>query len=206
MSQVVSENSSIFAELIGLFFITILVTGLIVYTDTKFFDNYVLGLISKCYADNHEQICMEKRHEFGLADNAQIELGNPYWQVLMVQYFVIPIGFAGFRFLTIAVRKRKITALRIFIILLWGFVPLILLTTGVIDLFYYVGRGLEIPDQLNWLNHVGIFEQTKVFGNDPLNVERSDLLFTFALGVIFIVLLFFFAVKMYENSKLRGFV
>lgn len=206
MSQTISENSSIFAELIGLFFITILITGLIVYTDIKFFDDYVRPDIARCYAGNQEEVCVEQRRQFGLADDAHNEIGNPYWEVLIVQYVVIPVGFAGFRLLTIAVRKRKFTGMRIFIILLWGIVPLILMSTGVIDVFYYWGRGIEIPDQLDWLNNVGLFEQTKVFGNDPLNVERSDLLFTFALGVIFIVLLFFFAVKMYEQSRLRGFV
>lgn len=206
MSQTISENTSIFAELVGLFFITILITGLVVYTDIKFFDDYVRPDIVRCHAENQEEVCVEQRRQFGLAEDAQNEIGNPYWQVLMVQYLVIPTGFAGFRFLTIAVRKRKFNALRIFIVTLWFLVPLILLSTGQIDVFYYWARGLEIPDQLDWLNNVGLFEHTKSFGNDPLNVERSDLLFTFALGVIFIVLLFFFAVKMYENSRLRGFV
>ena len=172
MSQVVTENASIFAELVGLFFISILVTGLIVYTDIKFHDDYVLDLIGRCHADNQEDVCVEKRQKFGLADDAQLELGNPYWEVLMVQYIVIPIGFAGFRFLTIAIRRRKFTGLRIFIVILWAVVPLILLTTGIIDVGYYLGRGLEIPDQLEWLNMVGVFEHTKALGNDPLNVER----------------------------------
>jgi len=206
MSQVISENSSIFAELVGLFFITILVTGLIVFTDIKFHDDYVKDLIERCHPESIEDVCVDKRRDFGLADDAQLELGNPYFEVLMVQYLVIPIGFAGFRLLTILIRKRKLTGMRIFIVLLWGIVPLILLSTGIIDVFYYVGRGIEIPEQLEWLNFVGLFEHTKAFGNDPMTVERSDLLFTFSLGVIFILLLFFIAVKMYESSRLKGFV
>ncbi len=206
MSQVVTENASIFAELAGLFFITILVTGLIVFTDIQIFDTYVGLAIETCFPANQENFCQLIRERQNLPTDAQIEIGNVYWELLMVQFIVIPLGFAGFRFLTIAIRKRKFTGLRIFIVILWGLVPLILLSTGIIDVFYYVGRGLEIPDQLQWLNMVGIFEQTKALGNDPFNVEKSDLLFTFALGVIFIVLLFFIAVKMYENSRLRGFV
>ncbi len=206
MSELVSETTPLLVELVGLFFISILVTGLIVYTDIRFHDDYVLDLISRCHADNQEDVCVEKRQKFGLAEDAQLELGNPYWEVLMIQYIVIPIGFAGFRLLTILIRKRKLTSLRIFIVILWGVVPLILLTTGIIDLGYYVGRGLEIPDQLNWLNHVGIFEHTRTLGNDPVNVERGDLIFTFTLGVLFIVLLFFIALKMYQTSRLRGMV
>ena len=206
MSQTIQETSPLLVELTGLFFISILVTGLIVYTDITFFDSYVLDLISRCYATNQEDVCMDKREDFGLPSNAQLELGNPYWNVLMLQYIIIPIGFAGFRLITIAVRKRIFTPLRIFVIILWGIVPLILFSFGVIDVFYYVGRGLEVPASLDWLNSVGIFHYTKAFGSDPMLVERSDLLFTFALGVIFISLLFFTAVKMYEKSKLKGFV
>ena len=206
MSQVVTEKATIFAELVVLFFITILITGLVVYTDIEIFDSYVGLAIETCFPSNQENFCQIIRERMNLASDAQIEIGNVYWQLLMIQFIVIPIGFAGFRFLTIAIRKRKFTGLRIFIVILWGLVPLILLSTGIIDVFYYVGRGIEIPDQLEWLNMVGIFEHTKAFGNDPLTVEKSDLLFTFALGVTFIVLLFFIAVKMYEKSRLRGFV
>jgi len=206
MSQVLQETSPLVAELVGLFFISILVVGLIVFTDIKFHDDYVLDLIARCNADNQEDVCVEKREKFGLAEDAQIELGDPYWEVLMVQFIVIPIGFASFRFITIAIRKRKFTAMRIFMIFLWGAIPLILFLFGVIDVFYYVARGVDIPDQLAWLNNVGVFEHTKSFGNDPLNVERSDLIITFALGVMFIGLLFFIAFRMYQDSRLRGFV
>jgi len=206
MSQVLQESSPLIAELVGLFFISILVVGLIVFTDIKFHDDYVKDLVARCHPDNQEEVCVEKRKQFGLAEDAQIELGDPYWEVLMVQFIVIPIGFASFRFITIAIRKRKFTAMRIFMIFLWGAIPLILFLFGVIDVFYYVGRGEDIPDQLAWLNNVGVFEHTKSFGNDPLNVERSDLIITFALGVMFIGLLFFIAFRMYQDSRLRGFV
>jgi hypothetical protein len=206
MSELVSETSPLLVELVGLFFISILVTGLIVYTDIRFHDDYVKDLIGRCHPENQEDVCVEKRKQFGLAEDAQIELGQPYWEVLMVQYIVIPIGFAGFRLLTILVRKRKLTGLRIFIVILWGLIPLILLSAGIIDIFYFVGRGLEIPETLEWLNFVGFLEHTKVLGNDPVNVERGDLIFTFTLGVLFIVLLFFIALKMYQTSRLRGMV
>jgi len=206
MSQSIQETSPIVVELAGLLFITILVTGLIVFTDIKFHDDYVLGLITRCHPDNMEDVCVEKRQDFGLAEDAQVELGNPYWELLMIQFIVIPIGFAGFRLLTILVRRRKLTALRLFVVFLWGALPLILFMFGIIDVFYYYGRGIDIPDQLEWLNMVGIFEYTKAFGDDPINVERSDLLLTFGLGVGFIVLLFFIATKMYQESRLRGMV
>lgn len=206
MSQTIQESTPLVAELIGLFFITILFTGLIVYTDIRIFDSYVGLSIKVCFPTNQENFCMMIREALDLPPDAQIEIGNVYWELLKVQMIVIPLGFGAFRLLTIVVRKRKLTGLRIFVVLLWVLVPASLLMFGIIDVFYYVGRGLEIPDQLEWLNNVGFFQFTAQLGNDPVNVERSDLLFTFALGVIFIILLFFTALKMYENSRLKGFV
>lgn len=206
MSQTIQESTPLIAELVGLFFITVLFTGLIVYTDIRIFDSYVGLSIKACFPANQENFCMLIREALNLAPDAQIEIGNVYWQLLGVQMIVIPLGFGAFRLLTIVVRKRKLTGLRIFVVLLWILVPASLLMFGIIDVFYYVGRGLEIPDQLEWLNNVGVFQFTAQLGNDPVNVERSDLLFTFALGVIFIILLFFTAIKLYENSRLRGFV
>lgn len=206
MSQTIQESSPLVAELVGLFFITVLFTGLIVFTDIRIFDSYVGLSIEVCFPANQENFCMLIREALDLPPDAQIEIGNVYWELLAVQMIVIPLGFGAFRLLTIVVRKRKLTGLRIFVVLLWVLVPASLLMFGIIDVFYYVGRGLEIPDQLAWLNNVGFFQFTAQLGNDPVNVERSDLLFTFALGVIFIILLFFTAIKLYENSRLKGFV
>lgn len=206
MSEVLQESTPLVAELVGLFFITILLTGLIVFTDIRIFDSYVGLAIEVCHPTNQENFCVMIRERLELAPDAQIEIGNVYWELLGVQMIVIPLAFGGFRLLVIVIRKRKLTGLRIFVVLLWFLVPTILLMFGIIDTFYYLGRGLEIPDQLEWLNNVGVFQYTAQLGNDPVNVERSDLLFTFALGVIFILLLFFIAIKLYQNSRLRGFV
>lgn len=206
MSQVVQESTPLVAELVGLFFITVLLTGLVVFTDIRIFDSYVGLPIEVCHSTNFENFCQIIRERLGLAPDAQIEIGNVYWELLKIQMIILPLSFGIFRLLTIVVRKRKLTGLRVFVVLLWFLVPASLFMFGVIDVFYYVGRGIEIPDQLEWLNNVGLFNYTAQFGNDPLNVDRSDLLFTFGLGVIFIILLFFTAIKMYQHSNLKGFV
>lgn len=206
MSQVISEASPLLAELTGLFFISVAITGLLIYTDITYHDKYVLFLISECYPENQDQFCTKYREREGLPSNAQMEIGKPYWDILAIQSILLPFTFAGFRALTIVIRHRKISEMRVFMIILWGLVPFLLFYFGSIDVFYYVGRTMDIPDQLNWLNNAGIFQYTKAFGTDPLNVERSDLLFTFGLGVILIAVLFFIAVKMYEKSGLKSFV
>jgi len=86
MSEVLQQSTPLVAELIGLLFITILVTGLIVFTDIKFHDDYVKDLVARCHPDNQEDVCVEKRLEFGLPEDAQMELADPYYEILMVPY------------------------------------------------------------------------------------------------------------------------
>ncbi len=206
MSEVLQDSRPMLAELVGLFVISVLVTGLLVFTDIQIFDSYVGLSIEVCFPDNQENFCKIIRERLNLTSDAQIEIGNVYWELLMIQAIILPLGFAFFRFLTIYIRGRRFTALRIYTIVLWGLVPLIFFSFGTIDFFYYVGRGIDIPDQLIWLNNVGVFEHTKSLGADPFTVEKNDLIITFALGVFFIGVLFFIAIKLYEASRLRGFV
>ena len=116
MSQVVQESTPLVAELVGLFFITILLTGLIVFTDIRIFDSYVGLAIEVCHPTNQESFCVMIRERLELAPDAQIEIGNVYWELLGVQMIIIPLAFGGFRLLTILVRKRKLTGLRIFVV------------------------------------------------------------------------------------------
>lgn len=206
MSTILDETTPLVAELVGLFFISILVTGLIVYSDIKIFDEHIGVEIETCFPTNQETFCQNIRERLGLPFDAQIEIGNSYWEILAIQSIVIPLGFASFRFITIAVRKRKFNSLRIFVVALWFLVPFSLFMFGVIDLFFYVARGMDIPEKLDWLNGVGVFQYSKVLGQDPINVESGDLIFTFTLGILFIIGLFFISMKMYQSSKLKGMV
>jgi len=205
MSQIVSHTSPIVVQLVGLFFLSAVVVGLIVWTDIRFHDDYVGTIIEVCNPQNQENLCMEFRSRLFLPFDAQIELGNSYWQVLQIQAVVIAFAFGGFKFINTLARRLKFTPTRIFVILLYAFVPFIFFAFGSVDVFYYWARGLEIPDQLEWLDNVGFLEHTKIFG-ETMHVDRSDLLFTFLLGVGLIILLFFVAMKMYQSEGLRGAV
>jgi len=152
MSQIVSQTSPIVIQLVGLFFLSALVVGLIVWTDIKFHDDYVGTIIEVCNPQNQENLCMEFRSRLFLPFDAQIELGNAYWEVLQIQAVVIGIAFGGFKFINTLARRLEFTPVRIFVILLFAFVPIIFFAFGTVDIFYFWARGMEIPDQLAWLD------------------------------------------------------
>ncbi len=198
-------SSPLVIQLAGLFFLSAVVVGLIVWTDIRFHDDYVGTIIEVCHPQNQENLCMEFRSRLFLPDDAQIDIGNSYWEVLKIQAVVIAIAFGGFKLVNTLARRLEFKPIRIFTILLYAFVPFIFFAFGTVDVFYYWARGMDIPDQLEWLDNVGILEFTKVFG-ETMHVDRSDLLFTFLLGVGLIILLFFVAMKMYQKERLRGAV
>ncbi len=190
------------AELTGLLFITVTISSLIVVTDIILHRDYVGTAIEICRPQNQELLCTVLRERLFLPFDAQIEIGNSYWKLLQIQAFTLAFVFAGFRALMVKLSRHPFDPLRIFVIFLWGAVPLILFTFGTVDVFYYIAVGEDIPDQLEWLNHVGLFEQTRTLGVDPVNVERNDLLITFSLGIVLIILLFYIATVMYKEARL----
>jgi len=205
MSQLVSHTSPIVVQLVGLFFLSAVVVGLIVWTDIRFHDDYVGTIIEVCHPQNQENLCMEFRSRLFLPDDAQIDLGNSYWEVLQIQAVVIAFAFGGFKFINTLARRLRFTPTRIFVIILYATVPFVFFVFGSVDVFYYWARGMDIPDQLAWLDNVGFLEHTKVFGATE-HVDRSDLLMTFLLGVGVIILLYIVAMKMYQKEGLRGAV
>ena len=101
--------------------------------------------------------------------------------------------------LQIGARKRiRITS--ILIALVWGASASTLFLFGILDTFYYVFQEDSIPDQLAWLNNVGVFTETKSFTGDPLIVDKADLFITNLIGIgILISLVFLTAVVFVEN-------
>ena len=191
------------AELAGLLFISIAITGLIVFTDIRFHDDYVGVAIEVCHPDNQESLCQALRSKVGFESDGQLDIGKSYWEILQIQAITLAIVFAGFRALMVKLSRHDFDMLRIFVIFLWGALPIILFSFATVDVMYYFARGLDIPDQLAWLNNVGIFEHTRTLGLDPVNVERNDLLITFSLGIVLIILLFYIATVMYKSARLR---
>ena len=155
--------------------VLILITGyslIIVDSDIVFFDTYVLADIAYCNPDRYEQEhCQALREETGCIDSMDHNcIGNTIARI-------IPSAVNHFS------GKRAFDKVAIIDALWWATLALIIFMFGVIDYGYYTMRGLDIPDELPWLDNVGIFNHTKEMTGDPMLVESLDLRITFVMGL-----------------------
>jgi len=132
-----------------------------------------------------------------------------YREVFGNMVLFIAIGFGIFRILMAKLAGAKITVMLLLIGLLWAVSIWIFVATGWIDFYYYelrVIQGMEefqIPDQLEWLDTVGIFQYTKQFG-DTQSVDRSDLYLTMAIGMGIFLALWFSFEHHYKKGTLKN--
>ena len=172
--------------------VLILITGyswIIVDSDIVFFDTYVLTDIAYCNPDRYEQEhCQTLREETGCIDSMdQNCIGNTYWKQVEKQAYGLAIILFLARLIPSAVNhfsgKRRFDKIAILDAIWWASLALIIFMFGVIDYGYYTMRGLDIPDELPWLDNVGIFNHTKQMTGDPTLVDSLDLRITFVAGL-----------------------
>ena len=190
----------------------ILVAGysiIIIDSDITFFDSYVLPQIAECYPENQSDFCLDLRdqHDCGITD--QMCIGDVYWNQVNKQAYGLGAILFFARLIPSLIghfsQGRKITAVTFFEAFVWGAMAVIIFWGGVIDYGYYVLRGLDIPEQLPWLNSVGAFEflNTKALTGDILVVEKMDLILTMLLSIGMILLLYVSAVYAYKSTNLK---
>jgi len=203
LPDTINKSKPIIVE--GLF---IIIIGLVIVANTtisdiKFHDNYVLPAIESCFPENRESFCVNIRTDMGIPEDAQLEIGNAYWNELARQaifigviLFLIRIGI-GF-FLQIQ-GIRKVRATTYLMALFWGLAGVVFFSFGFVDYFYFVFQGQDMPNELAWLNNAGLFQETRSFTGDPNIVEKEDLYLTNALGLL--IILSFLLVLMFVFSQ-----
>jgi hypothetical protein len=171
--------------------VLILISGyswIIIDSDITFFDHYVLEDISYCNPDRYEQEhCKSLREVTGCVDSMdQLCIGNIYWRQVEKQAYGLAVILFLARIIPSAVNhitgKRKFDKIAVIDATWWALLALIIFLFGVIDFGYYVLRGMDIPETLNWLDNVGVFVDTKTLTGDPTVVDAMDLKLTFLLG------------------------
>lgn len=190
--------------LLGLFIIYNLTV-----TDISFHGNYVGFLIEKCHPKNHEKLCDEFREHLKVSNDAQMELGDPYWQDLARQSFFIGLTmfFIRVSFIWILHKShvQKIRPSSVLMAFLYGVVGYGLFVGGLLDTLYFVLQGQLIPTNLDWLDHAGLFEYTKGWDGDPSHVSSTDLYLTnftmvLIIGSVLVLTMIFFK----ESNVKRG--
>ena len=206
--QFFHRSSGVLTEAVGVFAISFLVIGNITYTDIIFHDFYVLPAIETCYPSNQSEFCTNIRDRHGIASDAQVEIGDIYWNELLRQavmngviLFAIRIGFAWMAKRTTGRRIRSVTIL---VAIIWGLTATGLFMFGFLDFLYYEMRGMDVPEQLPWLNNTGLFAYTQSYFGDPNTVDIQDLYATMLIGIGVFGLVWLFAMYAYVQSGLKG--
>jgi hypothetical protein len=192
------------------FFLLLFVGGLslvvLTYSDIVNHDMYVLPIISECYAENQSNFCLDIRELHGLPSDAHITLGQAYWNLLQLQalgigvlLFVLRVGFG---FLAVGTKNAKKDELLILKGFIWGGTFSLLFLFGWLDFGYYIMQHEPIPEQLPWLDQSGVFVWLKMFGADPLTVDRGDLYLAMIIGAVLILIPWILLI--YKWNQLRS--
>lgn len=207
LPDTINKSKPIIVE--GLF---IIIIGLVIVANTtisdiEFHSNYVLPIIETCFPENREAFCMDIRARQGVPEDAQMEIGNAYWNELARQalfigviLFLIRIGI-GFFLQIQGIRKIRLTT--VLMALFWGLAGIVFFTFGFVDYFYFVFQGQDMPNELAWLNNAGLFTETRSFTGDPSIVEKEDLYLTNALGLLIILSVLLVLMFVFSQNGLR---
>jgi len=197
--ELIKKSSPILIEGVFILLIGFIIVANTTTTDIVLHDNYVLPIISHCFPENQDDFCKNIRLQMGLPSDAQLDLGNIYWdelarQALFIGVILFLIRIAIGFFLQIqGVRRVRFTT--ILMALFWGLVGSTLFLFGFLDTLYFVFQGEDMPSELRWLDNAGIFVETRMFTGSIDHVEAEDLILTNILGLA-IILSFLFVIML----------
>jgi len=204
--QIIKKSVPVLVEGVFIIIIGFVIVANTTTTDIIFHDFYVLPAIETCFPENQEEFCQNIRQRMGLPSNAQLEIGNIYFneiarQAIFIGVILFLIRLAIGYFLQIqGVRRVRVTTFLMAIF--WGLVGSSLFIFGFVDTLYYVFQDKDAPNELPHLNNAGIFQETRSFTGDPNIVEIEDLLLTNALGVVIIISFLIVMMAIFANNHL----
>lgn len=181
-------------EFFFLLFVSVAVAGIFTYSDIVIHDGYVKRNIAECHEANMSEFCVKMRIDLDCVEKDQMCLYESYGKVLSVQVWGLGILMIVMRNFVTYLAGRKIDNMAILTSILWGFTAISLFIFGLEDYLYYAARGMPVPDTLPWLNNAGFFNYTKQFGNDPVNVDNSDLGLNIGIGIVAVLVLWGLAI------------
>jgi len=207
MTNLLARQIPTKSEAVFIIVISFGIIGILGYSDIIVHDFYVKPTIAECFPDNQEQFCTDLRNLHGLPSDAQIDIGNKYWDVQKVQLITFLLLLF---FIKIAIvfgkpgknERIKFSGLILFTAMVWAFSGAVLFAFGGIDITYYGLRSeLEMPDELPWLNDSGAMVYFKILGDNPEVVEKNDLIIGFLVGVGLVIGVWL--ILIYKTRKLN---
>lgn len=176
-------------------FIVIAVTVFVTFVDIMIHDSYVRPIIAECYMENKSEFCENRRNEllneayFWLDTsnpNPQLQLGGIYWLTLLSIPIFVALVLGISRPIWGIMAGAKINPMLFIIGILWGFSVLSLYYFGWLDFLYFFLRDLPIPETLNWLDGVGLFQYVQELGPTS-SVDGYDLYVLMATGLLLLI-------------------
>jgi len=135
-------------------------------------------------------------------DDAQLEIGNAYWAVLLIQAITLSFVMFLLRIFITRLARQRLTPLSFFVAGLWGFTTFAFYYFGWLDWGYYALRGMTIPDTLPWLDGVGAYVLVQGLGVTS-SVDKTDLFLLMGIGVIIVAGLWALAIHHHKKQTLR---
>jgi hypothetical protein len=184
------------------FALGIAVSFLILFTviDMTIHDGFVRPIISECPPEVINDFCEERRLElltnnpstsflketFLSEQDEQLRLGGQYWIMLLIIVIFFMIFVMSFRLFSGIMSGASINPMLFIVTGMYGYSVLSLYYFGWLDWLYFVSRKIPIPEDLAWLNGVGLFQYVQNYGINS-NVNNTDLyiLMIIGLGTLF---------------------
>ncbi len=203
-SNTIQRSSPVYIEGAVVILISLLIVANVTLTDITFHDFYVLPAIETCFPENQDPFCQNLRERHGLPTNAQLEIGDIYWNELARQGLFIGFILFTFRifigFMLQFNRIRKVRTSTVLMAIFWGLTGSAVFLFGFVDTMYYFLQGNDTPNELAWLNNAGIFTESKAWFGDPNIVEREDLFATNIVGLVIIGVFLLIIMNVFGNS------
>lgn len=196
-----SVGEAVFALIFAGFVSMVIIAG----ADLQIHDHYILPLHG-CHPDspdNDSQICQDIREKNGCGPDEPTRcIGQNFWIVLPTMSLLFAIGVGIARVVIGKLAGAKVNGMLFLIGGLWFLTAYILPFTGWADATYYWLQSEDIPEDLPWLNDFGVLNIINV-GDDPNNVEREDLYFVMAIGLLGTIALWGIATHLHKRNILR---
>ena len=186
MRDLLARTTPSVFEFFFLYPLVALATVFFAIIDITVFDPFVLPAISANY---------------GAED--QLAVGNPYWQTLNMIVLVFGAVAGGFRIVLGKLAGARWSSMLLFMGFIYFIATITMFYFGWLDFYYYSLRGQEVPHTLDWLNNAGFFMLVKPLGEDPQNVERSDLFILMFAGSLVLVSMFLVTIHHHKKGTLQ---
>jgi hypothetical protein len=131
-----------------------------------------------------------------------VAVGQPYQSIMLGMILWVALGFAVFRIVMGLLAGAKLTPILFLTGGLYFVSTLIFHNTGWTDYFYYTLRKIPIPDQLPWLDTMGLYQWVR-FATGGDSVDKTDLYIGMGIGVLVLLTLWFFAIHHYKKGALK---